>query len=116
MIFKTITILILVCPSGFEWLDNQGCVALMTVATSKLDALNQCRQLYPNSQLMMPKTADRQHKLEKYVNAKNLSSANFYLGMTKVGNYWMWDDGTPVFVRCKILILESEFAQILIAV
>ena len=97
---KEEVILNLVCPNGFEWLDNQGCVALMSTATSKADALNQCRQLNPSSQLLMPKTADRQQKLEEYVEAKNISSGIFYLGMTKVGNYWMWDDGTPVFVRC----------------
>jgi hypothetical protein len=73
----------------------------MTSATTKIDALNQCRQLYPNSQLLMPKTADRQQKFEEYFNTKNLPSGNFYLGMTKVGSNWMWDDGTPVFVRCN---------------
>jgi hypothetical protein len=73
----------------------------MTTATSKADALSQCRLLNPNSQLLMPKSADRQQKIEKYVKAKNLPTGNFYLGMTKMGNIWMWDDGTPVFVRCK---------------
>ena len=74
---------------------------MMTTATSKADALNQCSMLNPNSQLLMPKNADRQQEIEEYVKSKNLLSGNFYLGMTKVGNYWMWDDGTPVFVRCK---------------
>ena len=114
------SVISLVCPNGFEWLDNQGCIAMMTTATSKADALNQCSMLNPNSQLLMPKTADRQQEIEEYVKSKNLLSGNFYLGMTKVGNYWMWDDGTPVFVRCKfsfeMLFLNdflSYFAEIL---
>ncbi len=85
-------------------MDNQGCVALMTTATSKADALNQCKLLNPSSKLLMSKSADRQQKIVEYLEGKNISSGNFYLGMAKVGNYWLWDDGTPVFVRCKFLL------------
>jgi len=76
-------------------------VALIAFATSKADALSQCRKLNPRSQLLMPKTEDRQEKFEEYVEAKNISSGNFYLGMARVENHWFWDDGTPVFVQCK---------------
>jgi hypothetical protein len=96
-----IDFLFLVCPNGFDWLDNQGCVFPITTAASKTDALKQCRQLNPNSQLLMSKTAERQRRIEEYAMNKNLLTGEFFLGMAKVGNYWMWDDFTPVFVRCK---------------
>jgi hypothetical protein len=73
----------------------------MATAASKTDALKQCRQLNPNSQLLMPKTAEKQQRLEEYAIVKNLPSRDFFLGMAKVGGYWMWDDLSPVFVRCK---------------
>ena len=52
-----------------------------------------------NAQLVMPKTDFNSKQLLQLITAKNLSDGNFFLGMAKVGGQWIWDDGSPVFVR-----------------
>ena len=47
----------LVCPTGFDWFDQQGCAMLITTPASKSAAQQVCRGLNPASNLMMPKTA-----------------------------------------------------------
>ena len=49
----------------------------------------------------MPKTAWTQTHLEDFANLKNFSDGKIFLGMSKNNGHWYWDDGTPVFVRCK---------------
>jgi hypothetical protein len=57
----------LVCPNGFEWFDQTGCVAIITTPANKESAINQCKSLNPSAQLMMPKTDFLQSKLEQFL-------------------------------------------------
>jgi hypothetical protein len=90
----------IVCPAGFQWLDQQGCAAVIQEPSSKSEALQKCRDKNPYANLMMPKTAYQQLKLEQLVEGVSNASL-FFLGMTKTAGYWYWDDGTAVFLKCK---------------
>ena len=57
----------------------------------------------PLASLAMPKSDFTSMQLNQLVSSKNLTNGKFFIGMTKVGNQWIWDDGTPVFVRRKSL-------------
>jgi hypothetical protein len=92
----------LVCPIGFSWFDHQGCVALIEIAATKDNALTQCQSLNPAAKLFMPKTGFRQLTLEQFGSNKTSTKLEVFLGMSKIDGNWIWDDGTPVFVRCKL--------------
>ena len=90
-----------VCPTGFEWFDQNGCVALVTTPASKANAITQCQTLNPSANLVMPKTGYNQMKLQQFLLGKTTTKMNMFLGMGNVDGKWLWDDGSPVFVRCK---------------
>jgi len=94
-----------VCPPGFSWLDENGCVAMIERPLSKQEALTKCREKNTNANLVMAKTAQAQLLLQNMADGKTLSNGNFFLGMTKTNGHWYWDDGSPVFVTCKITLL-----------
>jgi hypothetical protein len=95
------SIFLSVCPDGFEWFDQNGCVAIITTSATKENAIKQCKSLNPSAQLMMPKTDFIQSKLEQFIAKRTTSKADFFLGMEKTDGKWIWDDGPPVFVRRK---------------
>ena len=92
-----------VCPSGFDWFNQQGCVTVVTTASSKASAAQTCQGMNPLASLAMPKSDFTSMQMNQLVSSKNLTNGKFFIGMTKVGNQWIWDDGTPVFVRRKSL-------------
>ncbi len=74
-------------------------------AVSKSDALSQCQAINPAANLLMPKTAFTQLKLEQFAARMNMSNVTIFLGMNKIDGQWLWDDGTPVFVKCELSFL-----------
>jgi hypothetical protein len=52
-----------VCPSGFDWMDQSGCVAFVTTAAAKEAATAQCQSINPKAKLFMPKTTFMQLRL-----------------------------------------------------
>ena len=92
-----------VCPPGFEWLDNHGCIALIEEALTKADALAKCQSKNQLAHLMMPKTKFEQLKLQQFLAGNNFTDGSFFLGMSKVDKQWLWDDGSPVFTQCKLV-------------
>ena len=100
-----------VCPEGFEWFDQSGCIALVQTPANKDAAIAVCQKLNPRAKLMMPKTSFKQIKLQQYAESKSLSSTTFFLGMSKATGYWLWDDGTPVFVQCKLPLENPNWAR-----
>ena len=76
-------------------------MALVTAPATKADAIAQCKTMNPRAQLVMPKTGFNQIKLDQFVSAKTTTKIEMFLGMEKLEGKWMWDDGIPVFVRCK---------------
>ena len=67
-----------------------------------------CQALNPQASLVMPKTNWTQSLLEKFGTLKNFSDGKIFLGMSKINGHWFWDDGTPVFVTCKIIINKQN--------
>ena len=64
---------------------------------------------------MMPKTEFQQLKLQQFLAGKNFTDGNFFLGMLKIKNQWLWDDGSPVFTQCKLdqNNYENDFGRFL---
>ena len=77
------------------------CLAVFAESLSKESAQSKCQSINPSAKLIMPKTAWTQTHLEDFANLKNFSDGKIFLGMSKNNGHWYWDDGTPVFVRCK---------------
>lgn len=51
---------------------------------------------------MMPKNAVGQSQLEAFFGGRpDADGGDYFIGMTRIGGHWFWDDGTPVFVSCK---------------
>jgi hypothetical protein len=71
---------------------------------SRPEALKKCRESNPNANLMMPKSANGQHMLERFLTGRNFMNGNFFLGMEKNNGHWFWDDGSPVFVTRKLIM------------
>ena len=46
-------------------------------------------------------------KLDQFVSNKTSTKVEVFLGMTKTDGKWIWDDGTPVFVRCEFKVFKS---------
>jgi hypothetical protein len=81
MIFKIPT----VCPDGFTWWDQLGCVSVVTAAASKAAAQQSCQAKNPAATLMMPKTANSAWQLQQLVSSLSLTDGNFFLGMSNTG-------------------------------
>jgi hypothetical protein len=80
-------------------------VTVIEDVATKAIGLQTCLAKNPSSYLMMPKTETVQSLFEKLTSGKNFTEGNFFLGMKKsTAGQWMWDDGTPVFVRCENLL------------
>jgi hypothetical protein len=47
-------------------------------------------------------------KVEQFVGSKSVAQTDFFLGLSKIGGTWTWDDGTPLFVKCEIHFNQSE--------
>ncbi len=90
-----------VCPPGFNWLDQKGCVSVATEPLSKSEALKKCRQQNPNANLMMPQTENEQKTFQNFISGLNLTGNNYFLGVTKTNGHWYWDDESAVFVMRK---------------
>ena len=60
---------------------------------------------------MMPKTAQTAMQLQQFISSKTVQDVNLHLGMSKIGGHWIWDDGSPVFVRCKKSSLNFIFGM-----
>jgi hypothetical protein len=92
-------------------------VAVIQNAASKSDALSQCQAINPASNLMMPKSSFTQLKMEQLAERMNISNITVFLGMSKAdGGQWLWDDGTPVFVKCEIFsvsIFDDCFPRVI---
>lgn len=71
-------IFISVCPGGFDWLDGQGCVALITKATSKSDALAECQKMNEKASLFMPKTDYITMKYRQYLASKGVNKTQLF--------------------------------------
>ena len=76
-------------------------MALVTTAASKTAAQQACKDINPAAELMMPKTDQTARQLQQFISSKTVQDGNFYLGMSKIGGQWIWDDGSPVFVQCE---------------
>ena len=79
-------------------------MALVTTAASKTAAQQTCKDINPAAVLMMPKTDQIAQQLQQFISGKTVQDGNFYLGMSNIGGQWIWDDGSPVFVRCEKVI------------
>ena len=88
-----------VCPQGFEWLNQQSCIAVIDVAAGQTAAQAKCKELNPFSSLTIPKTFHQQELLQTFAEKKSILKTDFFLGMTKAAGYWIWDDGSPLFVK-----------------
>jgi hypothetical protein len=101
LLFTFVCLFVSVCPTGFTWLSQQGCVAILQQPATKSVAVEQCKDLNPKSNLMMPKNEWHQMKLEQFAKIYNVTNTSFFIGLTQTDGYWYWDDGTSVFVKCK---------------
>ena len=70
-------------------LDNDGCIRQVSDEKS-------CDDFGPSAQLVQPKTVFAQMSLEKFGIEKQFSEENIFLGMTKKGLAWYWNDNQTV--------------------
>jgi hypothetical protein len=82
-------------------------VALIEEPSTKAEAIGKCKSKSADSgHLVIPRTSFQQMKLEQFLSKRNFTDGEFFLGMTKVQNQWLWDDGSPVFVQCNYFIFK----------
>ena len=82
----------LVCPDGFEMLDNERCVTRVSVLGLRVSG-DPCNRTNPSSQLVQPKTVFGQMSLQNFGIGKKFLEENIFLGMTKTAGVWYWNNG-----------------------
>ncbi len=84
----------LVCPDGFEMLDNERCVTRVSVLGLRVSAdKSSCNGTNPSSQLVQPKTVFGQMSLQNFGIEKKFLEENIFLGMAKTAGVWYWNNG-----------------------
>ena len=77
------------CPEGFEYLDKNRCVKLITNAADRMTAETECKNL--NGNILTSKSGMVQQKIENYLHQKSVTDS-IYLGMKMLDGQWTWDD------------------------
>ncbi len=94
----------LVCPEGFEMLDNERCVTRVSVLGLRVSG-DSCNKTNPSSQLVQPKTVFGQMSLQNFGIGKKFLEENIFLGMTKTAGVWYWNNGQqPVQASSKFFL------------
>ena len=91
-----------VCPSGFEYLNNERCVKLVDTAADKATAEADCKTGQVKGSLFAPKSRQEQLELDLFL-SKKTTTDDIYLGITQNSDsHWVYDeDQSPVFSQCK---------------
>ena len=80
---------------------NKGCIKIENSAKNRADAETQCNSLSQGSRLLTIKNSYEQEEIEKILQQNGITD-DIHLGASKDGTQWLWSDGSPVFVTCKL--------------
>ena len=90
------------CPNGMELFDGKKCIVLVDTPTTKDVAESKCKEFHHSARLLTIKNHYEQQAAQDVLTKQGIVG-NIHLGLTKIDNQWIWSDGAPLFVMCKLI-------------
>ena len=90
------------CPNGMELLDGRKCIKMMESLATKDGAESKCKEVHRSARLLTIKNHYEHQDVQDLITKQGIVS-KIHLGLTKIDNQWIWSDGAPLFVMCKLI-------------